>query len=92
MKLEGLLITVCFHNCAPCAWLNFVVFNKLYQNKELFSTGVVRDAVYTFSKVNLWAVASIFILSPSANWPAKSSVARGFSSRCWIVRFSGLAP
>ncbi len=45
-----------------------------------------------FSKVNLCTSASIFILSPSVNLPAKSSAARGFSRRCWIVRFRGLAP
>jgi len=38
------LITVCSHVIAPCLGFNFLVFKKLYQNEELFSTGAVRNA------------------------------------------------
>ena len=52
----------------------------------------IHMARYTFSNMNLCWLASIFILSPSVNLPANSSVASLFSNRCWMVRFSGLAP
>ena len=44
LKIEGLLITACFHVAAPCCRFNLFFFNKLYQSKELFSTVAVRNA------------------------------------------------
>jgi len=63
-----------------------------YWDRQVTLFGAMTMVDYTFSNVNLCAFASIFILSPSVNFPASSSVARRFSSRCWIVRFRGLAP
>jgi hypothetical protein len=44
LKIEGLLITVCFHAAASCCRFNLFFFNKLYQSKEFFSTVAARNA------------------------------------------------
>jgi hypothetical protein len=50
------------------------------------------QVLFAFSKRKPRGPASTRTVSPSANLPANSSIASGFSICCWIVRLSGRAP
>src|SRR5882724_3945689 len=49
---------------------------------------------FAFSKLKscLDELTSTRIVSPSTNSPERILAARGFSMRCWMMRFSGRAP
>lgn len=82
--------------CKKNTGLYYCVFYEraLFKFKSLFSRFRLSPCGggHYFTNTNFLSCTSIFIVSPLPKSPSSNFTDKGFSTNCWIVRFSGRAP